>query len=437
MKEIIWKNISTLEQKKILLRPQQSKLTNIIAEVEDIIHQVRKNGDQALQKLTAQFDKAELLTLQVSEDEFIDAEIQVSLEAKLAIKQAAENITRFHQQQYPQALDIQTHLGILCQKKARPIQKVGLYIPGGTAPLPSTVLMLGIPSQIAQCPLRILCTPPNAKGYIDPHILWTAQQCGIKQIFKIGGAQAIAALAYGTETVPKVDKIFGPGNTWVTQAKLLVAQDPLGAAYDLPAGPSELMVIADKTAHPEFVAADLLSQAEHGVDSQVILICNDYEFSQKVQKAISHQLAQLSRRSIVEGALKLSWIIQVEHLEQACEIANLYAPEHLSIQTEKPDDLVDKIHSAGSVFLGHWSPEAAGDYASGTNHVLPTYGYARSFSGLSVADFMKQITFQKLTQAGLKAISHTIMTLAELEGLTAHKNAVAIRMQGESNEPHY
>jgi histidinol dehydrogenase len=293
--------------------------------------------------------------------------------------------------------------------------------------------MLGVPAKIANCPTRIMCSPPRQEGGIDPNILVAAQLCGIEKIYKLGGAQAIAAMAYGTETIPKVDKIFGPGNSWVTQAKILVSQDAAGAIYDLPAGSSEVMVIADSSANPEFIAADLLSQAEHGGDSQVMLVCTDIDVSNKVSEAIERQIKVLSRRTIAEQALKNSCLIIVDNVIDAVGIANEYAPEHLIMQVEEPRRYLEKIQNAGSVFLGPWSPESAGDYASGTNHVLPTYGFAKNLSGLSVRDFMKTITIQELTRGGLTDIADTIRRLTTIEGLGAHKNAVDIRLGGDKN----
>jgi len=429
MKTIIWKNLSQKEQHKILQRPLIQTKNNLVAATTKIIQSVYRQGDKAVHRFTKLYDKVTLDSFQISPSEFATAIKIISKPTKKALRLAAKQITIFHQAQYPKNIKLKTGTGIICEKQARPINRIGLYVPGGSAPLLSTVLMLGIPAQIAKCPLRILCTPPQPDGTIDPHILYAAKLCKIDLVYKIGGAQAIAAMAYGTATIPKVDKIFGPGNSWVTQAKILCAQDPRGAAYDLPAGPSELMVIADETADPDFVAADLLSQAEHGHDSQVFLVTNHQPLTQTVAIAIKKQLKHLSRRHLATKALQHSCLITVDNLTTAIEIANDYAPEHLIIQTKSSSQWQQKITSSGSVFLGKWSPESAGDYASGTNHVLPTYGYAKSYSGLGVGDFMTHITFQKLTKAGLQNISATIENLATIEGLDAHKNAVTIRLE--------
>jgi len=303
-----------------------------------------------------------------------------------------------------------------------------MYVPAGTAPLPSTALMIGVPAQIAGCERRVLCTPPRRDGNADPGVLYTARACGVTDIFKVGGAQAIAAMAYGTETVPKVDKIFGPGNAWVTAAKLAVAMDPEGAAYDMPAGPSEVLVVADQSAHPDFVAADLLAQAEHSPDAQVILVTDSRELAHAVNLEVDRQLSSLSRGNVIRAALAGSRIILVDSLETALEVSNLYAPEHLIVETERPRQWLGKVRHAGSVFLGAWTPESMGDYCSGTNHVLPTYGYARSFSGLSLADFTRQMTVQELTPEGIAGLGPVAQTLAMLEGLDAHANAVTVRL---------
>lgn len=430
LKQIIWKNLTTTERQKVLQRPA-APTTASLQQTQLIIDRVRNEGDAAIRQFSQQFDKVDLNTFQVTAEEFKAAEYKIDDVAKNALMLAAKNIETFHSAQYPKNISIETTPGVVCEMQYRAIQRIGLYVPGGTATLPSTLLMLGIPAKIAGCPLRVLCSPPRKDGSIDPHILLAAKFCGIDNVFKMGGAQAIAAMAYGTDTVPKVDKIFGPGNRWVTQAKILVAQDVTGANYEMPAGPSEQMVIADADANAEFVAADLLSQAEHGSDSQVILICNDQQFAHAVNQCITRQISQLPRKAIIEQALISSSTIIVDNLTTAIDIANVYAPEHLLLQVKNPRQLIEKIHCAGSVFLGAWSTESVGDYASGSNHVLPTYGYARSFSGVSVHDFMKRITFQELSQQGLENIAPAVITLARIEGLEAHARAVTVRINNE------
>lgn len=425
---INWKNLSAAEQIKILQRPA-SPTVNKIEQTQQIINQVRTEGDVALKNLTEIFDKVRLDTLLVTTAEILNAEEKIDIKVKQALKQAMQQLQLFHEAQLPDAIQVETNPGVFCEMHYRAIQNVGFYIPGGTASLPSTVLMLGIPARIAGCSQRILCTPPRQDGSVDPYILYAAKLCGINKIFKIGGAQAIAAMAFGTESVLKVDKIFGPGNSWVTQAKILCSQDPEGANYDLPAGPTEQMIIADKTANPIFAAADLLSQAEHGADSQVILISDDKILIDAVNQQIEQQLLTLPRRAIAEKALVNSYAIIVDNLSEAFALANRYAPEHLLLQVANPRAYIEKIENAGSVFLGHWAPESVGDYASGTNHVLPTYGYGKSFSGLGVVDFMKRITFQELTAQGLSEIAETVETLAAIEDLQGHKRAVSLRRE--------
>ncbi len=430
---IIWQELSARQQAEILARPAAPNRASL-QKTQVIVDAVRAEGDAALKRFTELYDNVALDNLQVDVAEFIAAEEAVSTTVKTALKNAAKNIEKFHQAQYPADLKVTTSPGIECALEWRPLQRVGLYIPGGTASLPSTVLMLGIPAKIAGCPVKILCSPPRPDGSIDPHVLVAAKICGIEQVYKVGGAQAIAAMAYGTESIPAVDKIFGPGNSWVAQAKLLVAQDADGATFDLPAGPSEQMVIADQDANPAWVAADLLSQAEHGIDSQVILICNDLQFAEQVNLQINEQIKSLPRHEIAVKALIHARAIIVSDMMMAIEIANRYAPEHLILQIKNPRDHIKYITAAGSVFLGPWAPESVGDYASGTNHVLPTYGYARNCSGLAVTDFMLRITFQELTQAGLQNLASTVEILAEIEGLAAHRQAVSIRINAENTE---
>lgn len=431
MKVLNWKLLSDKDKNACLQRPAQEDSQAIVMQAQKIIAQVQKGGDQALKQLSIQFDKVDLAGIQVSPAEFAATQ-NLNASVVTAINTAYQNIRSFHQAQLQPPIRVETQAGIICEKITRPIQKVGLYIPGGSAPLVSTTLMLGAPAQIAQCPQVVMCTPPNAQGNIDAHILYAAQLCGIKTIYKIGGAQAIAAMAYGTESVLKVDKLFGPGNAWVTAAKQIVAQDAKACSIDLPAGPSEVMVIADDKANPTFVAADLLSQAEHGPDSQVVLVCLSTEFAQNVQAQLQILLEKLSRKSIAEQSLAHSAMIVVEDLMEAVMIANHYAPEHLIIQTSDPRAILAHITCAGSIFLGAYAPESVGDYASGTNHVLPTYGYARNHSGLGLNDFLIHMSVQELTEAGLTALAPTVQTLAKIEGLDAHGLAVTLRIQESS-----
>ena len=395
--------------------------------VKKILEKVKAKGDKAIFKYTKRFDKVKLKKLEVTEKEIKTAVCFFPEKLRIAIQQAKSNIEKFHRSQIDDAKTIETMQGINCWRKSVGIEKIGIYIPGGSAPLFSTVLMLTIPATIAGCKEIILCTPPSKDGSVDPAILYVADLCGITKIFKVGGAQAIAAMAYGTESVPKVFKIFGPGNQFVTEAKQLIQKE--GVAIDMPAGPSEVLVIADDSAVPEFVAADLLSQAEHGPDSQAMLFTSSKSLVEKVTFQLLEQLSQLPRREIVEKALLNSRIVLLNKIDEAIELSNLYAPEHLILSCSNATDLTNKIVSAGSVFIGNYSPESVGDYASGTNHTLPTNGYAAMYSGVSVDSFVKKITFQQLTKEGLIKISNTVMQMAEAEGLDAHKNAVAIRLK--------
>ncbi len=395
--------------------------------VKKILRNVKTKGDKRLGKYTKQFDRVTLKNIQVSEKEIIKAELLLSEDLKKAIQVAKQNIETFHAAQKEEIIKIETMPGIVCWRKSEAIEKVGLYIPGGNAALFSTVLMLGVPAHLAGCKEIILCTPPSSDGHICPAILYTANLCGITRIYKVGGVQAIAAMAYGTETIPKVFKIFGPGNQYVTCAKQLVQQQ--GVAIDMPAGPSELLVIADETAVPEFVASDLLSQAEHGSDSQVMLVTCSELLESAVKKKIKKQLKQLPRKAIAEQALQNSKTILLRDIDEAVAFSNLYAPEHLILACAGAEELIEKITAAGSVFIGNYSPESAGDYASGTNHTLPTNGYAAMYSGVSLDSFVKKITCQQLTKEGLQNISNTVMEMAGEEGLFAHKNAVTIRLK--------
>ncbi|MEC5318614.1 histidinol dehydrogenase [Brenneria populi subsp. brevivirga] len=421
---IDWQRCSAQEQRRLLTRPAISASDRITSIVEEILASVKNRGDSALREYSARFDKTQVADIRVSAEEIAAACQRLDEDVKQAMATAVRNIETFHNAQKLPAVDVETQPGVRCQQLTRPIATVGLYIPGGSAPLPSTVLMLATPARIAGCQRVVLCSPPP----IADEILYAAQLCGIQEVFQLGGAQAVAAMAFGSESVPKVDKIFGPGNAYVTEAKRQVSQDLAGAAIDMPAGPSEVLVIADGGATPAFVAADLLSQAEHGPDSQVILLTPDAALARAVADAVAQQLLQLSRADIARQALSSSRVIVARDLEQCIEISNRYGPEHLIIQTRDAEKWVEKITSAGSVFLGDWSPESAGDYASGTNHVLPTYGYTATYSSLGLADFQKRMTVQQLTPQGLLQLAPTIETLAQAEQLTAHKNAVTLRV---------
>ncbi|WP_045418199.1 histidinol dehydrogenase [Vibrio campbellii] len=425
MRTVVWQSLSETQQDSILERPAITEGANITAAVSEVIAKVRKEGDAALLELTEKFDRVKPESIRVSSQEIDEASARLSEKMKSALEQAYENITKFHKAQKPQPIKVETQPGVLCEQVTRPIQKVGLYIPGGSAPLPSTVLMLGVPAKIAGCRKVVLCSPPP----IADEILYVAKLCGIDEVYNVGGGQAVAAMAYGTETVSKVDKIFGPGNAYVTEAKRQVSNDFRGAAIDMPAGPSEVLVIADETADPDFIAADLLSQAEHGPDSQVVLVTPSPVIADQVTDAVQRQLKALSRADIAEQALASSLIIIAESLTQSVSISNYYGPEHLIVQTKNPRELLPLLDNAGSIFLGDWSPESAGDYASGTNHVLPTYGYTRTYSSLGLADFSKRMTIQELSADGLKNLAPTVVTMAEAEGLDAHKRAVTIRTE--------
>ncbi len=427
MKPLIWKSLSAAARTAALQRPAQTAQPRTAAIVTDILTQVRRGGDVALRSLTAKLDGVKLSSLPVSDAEFAAAEKALRPADKAALRRAYRNLRAFHLAQCPKPVRVETMRGIVCEKVSRPIERVGLYVPGGSAPLFSTALMLGVPSQIAGNPVRVLCTPPGRDGRVSPWILFAARLCGITEVFKLGGAQAIAALAYGTQSVPKCDKLFGPGNSFVTEAKLQVSRD--AAAIDLPAGPSEVMVIADASANPAFVAADLLSQAEHGPDSQVVLVALSAKVAARVQTELDAQLAVLPRGTIATEALKKSRVILASSPAEAVEIANRYAPEHLILQVKEPRALLPRITTSGSVFLGAWTPESLGDYASGTNHVLPTYGWARACSGLGLADFQRTMTVQEANPRGLKKLGPVVERLALAENLAAHQRAVRVRLQ--------
>lgn len=410
---------------EILKRPAFDH-THLVTTVSAILEDVRQNGDVAVKKYTAQFDAVESDEFAVNEKEIHDAVTNVNTDLKAAIKLAKDNITAFHKVQKESVIKTETTNGVVCWRKPVAIEKVGLYIPGGTAPLFSTLLMLGIPAVLAGCKEIIVCTPPDKNGNISPVIVYVAQLIGIRTIYKIGGVQAIAAMAYGTQTVSKVNKIFGPGNQYVTCAKQLV--NASGIAIDMPAGPSELAIYADKTCNPAFVAADLLSQAEHGADSQVVLVASSLSIVENVRTEIEKQLSALPRKGIATLALQNSLAIVLENTTDAFDLLNEYAPEHLIIAADNVGELAERIVNAGSVFLGHYSPESAGDYASGTNHTLPTNGYAKAYSGVSLDSFVKKITFQQITKAGIQNIGKAVEIMAATEGLDAHKNAVTIRL---------
>lgn len=412
--------------KKILARPTFDK-KSLEDKIGAVLAEIKENGDAAITKYTALFDKVELSDFVVSESEIVEAESILTPELKKSIQQAAANIQAFHIKQMTKSEVISTMPGIECWRKSVGIEKVGLYIPGGSAPLFSTILMLAIPAKIAGCKEIVLCTPPDKEGKLNPAILFAANLVGVTKIFKIGGVQAIGAMAYGTETVPQVYKVFGPGNQFVMGAKLLIQKE--GVAIDMPAGPSEVCVMADDSAQPAFVAADLLSQAEHGPDSQVVLVTSSKDLLDEVAVEIDKQLAVLPRKEIAAKALENSKLILVKDIDTAIKLSNIYAPEHLILSVHNVDIVAQKIVNAGSVFLGNYSPESVGDYASGTNHTLPTNGYAKAYSGVSVDSFVKKITFQKLDASGLRNIASTVVNMAEAEGLQAHANAVIVRKQ--------
>ncbi len=428
MRVLDWSKLSERERRAALGRPSPESRADIAKVAAEVINTVRQQGDAALRIFTERFDGIKLDSLGVTRAEFTAARKELSTAQIAALERAIDNVSRFHQAQMPKPFATETMPGVHCERIIRPIQAVGLYVPAGSAPLPSAVVMLATPARIAGCPRRVLCTPPNRQGQANAAVLAAAELCGIDTVFKVGGAQAIAALAYGTQSIPKVDKIFGPGNAWVTAAKQLAANDPAGAACDMPAGPSEVLVIADDSARAEFVAADLLAQAEHDVQAQAILVTTSRTLADTTVSAIQTQLAGLSRRPILEQSLASSRCIVVADLDEAIEVANEYAAEHLILEVREPRRWLPRIHNAGSIFLGAWSPEPMGDYCSGTNHVLPTYGYARAYSGLSVLDFVKGVTVQELSPAGLLALGPTAVTLAEMEGLDAHANAVTRRL---------
>jgi len=424
-----WKDLDDAKREDLLRRPAVAAGASVDATVREILAAVRADGDAAVRRLTRELDRADVDEPRVPEEAFTAAEAGLDREAVAAIDRAIETVESFHRAQLPQPVRVETAPGVVCERLSHPLDAVGLYVPAGTAPLPSAAIMLAVPATIAGCPERILCTPPRPDGTADPAVLVAARRSGATAVYRMGGAQAVAAMAYGTESVPRVNKIFGPGNAWVTAAKSLVAADPDGAALDMPAGPSEVLVIADGDADPAFVASDLLSQAEHGPDSQVFLVTPDAALAEAVAAALEEQTAALGRGSIVREALSHSAVIIVEDLAEAVRVSNAYAPEHLIVQAADARSWLPRIRNAGSVFLGPWTPESMGDYCSGTNHVLPTYGYARTYSGLGVDQFLRHMTVQELTAAGLEGLGPTAVTLAGLEGLDAHARAVTLRLE--------
>jgi len=424
-----WHTLDDAARDRMLQRPAVADDASLRKEVEAIVREVRHDGDAALARLSARFDGVAPAPLRVSADEINAATQSLDPAAIAAIDVAIGNVRRFHEAQRPVDLVVETMPGVRCERLYRAIDAVGLYVPAGTAPLPSAAIMLGVPAAIAGCPRRILCTPPRPDGGADAAVVVAATRAGVTDIFKIGGAQAIAAMAYGTDSVPRVGKIFGPGNAWVTCAKSVVAASPDGAAIDMPAGPSEVLIIADEGASAEFVAADLLSQAEHGVDSQVVLVTTSVALADDVAAQLATQLPLLTRREIAVRALDHARIVVVDDLATAVEVSNRYAPEHLILQCRNARALLPEIRNAGSVFVGRWTPESVGDYCSGTNHVLPTYGYARSYSGLGVDQFLRAMTVQELTERGLAGLADTVIELAALEGLDAHAAAVSRRLR--------
>jgi histidinol dehydrogenase len=428
MRILDWTSLSQPQRIDALRRPAQRDASATRKAAQDIIDAVRRDGDAAVLKLTEKFDGVRLTSMQVTPPEFEAAERALTAAQTAAIERAIANVRKFHAAQMAAPLRVETAPGVMCERFSIPIRAVGLYVPAGSAPLPSTAIMLAVPAAIAGCPVRVLCTPPARNGSADAAILVAARKAGIDRVFKCGGAQAIAAMAYGTAAIPKCDKVFGPGNAWVTAAKLLVAQDADGAAADLPAGVTEVMVIADDSARADFVAADLLAQAEHSPDAQSLLVTTSAALAEEAAGQVQRQLAPLSRSAILAESVGHIRLLITDTLETAFEIANGYAPEHLLLEICEPRRWLSHVQAAGAVFLGHWSPESMGDYCSGPNHTLPTYGYAKAYSGLSLEDFQKRITVQQLTPAGLAGLGPTAQTLAKLEGLDAHAAAVTIRL---------
>jgi len=428
MRILEWTSLADTERRAALARPAQRDAARVARDAAQILEAVRAGGDAAVRDFSERLDGVRLADLAVSEAEFARAERALDASEHRAIETAIETVRKFHAAQAAPAIRVETAPGVICERISVPVRAVGLYVPAGSAPLPSTAVMLAVPAAIAGCALRILCTPPDRQGNAHPAVLVAARKAGVSRVFKVGGAQAIAAMAYGTASIPKCDKLFGPGNAWVTAAKLLVANDPAGAAADLPAGVSEVMVIADDTARPEFVAADLLAQAEHAAEAQAILVTSCAALAHEVAREVQRQLPSLTRAAILAASVPEMRLIVVDSLESAFAIANEYAPEHLLLEVQAPRAWLPRVQAAGAVFLGSWSPESMGDYCSGPNHTLPTYGHAKAYSGLSLEDFQKRITVQELTPAGLGALGATAQILARLEGLDAHAAAVTIRL---------
>ena len=428
-----WQDLGDGARARVLARPAVSASDEIRTTVSDIIAAVRAEGDIAVRRLSEQLDGVAPEALKVDAAAFDAAEQALSPEDRAAIRQAIANIRAFHEAQRPAPISVETMPGVRCERLSQPVDAVGLYVPAGSAPLPSAAMMLAVPAAIAGCPVRVLCSPPAVDGEVHPAILFAAREAGVTDVFRIGGAQAIAAMAYGTDSVPKVHKVFGPGNAWVTEAKSQVSADPAGAAQDMPAGPSEVLVIADAAANPDYVAADLLSQAEHGPDSQVVLLTDSATLIAQVQEAVVRLTQALDRADIVSDALTNSALIEVNDIDEAVAISNNYAPEHLIVNTADARDRLASIRNAGSVFLGRLTPESLGDYCSGTNHVLPTYGYARNYSGLGVDQFLRYMTVQEVTTEGLTNVGPIAARLASLEGLDAHRLAVDLRLAGDGS----
>lgn len=429
MRRLNWAELDPAERVQALARPENLYDPAIDNAVQAIMSDVRTDGDKALRALTLKFDGVDVADLQVDPDSLAAAWDALPVPQQDAIKTAAKNIERFHIAQRPKAISVETMAGVTCQRLPRAIDTVGLYVPGGTAPLVSTVMMLAIPAKVAGVRRAVIMTPPSQDGRVNPAVLAAACYCGITEVYAVGGAQAIAALAYGTETIPKVAKIFGPGNAYVAAAKSIASSAPGGPAIDLPAGPSEAMVLADANADPRFVASDLLSQAEHDTMAQVICVCSNKDMSEAIERELATQLKTLPRRDIAQSALNNGRMIIVQTRTDMIEIVAAYAPEHLIVQVDNPADLVPNIQNAGSVFLGPWTPESVGDYASGTNHTLPTYGAARAYSGVNTESFMTQMTVQTVTQVGLAALGPVVERLADMEGLEAHKRAISLRLE--------
>jgi histidinol dehydrogenase len=427
----VWDDLDATAQLKALARPELKTDAELPEQVSTIIKAVQKTGDKALRFYSQKFDNSPDNAIVLSADDIAQRLALLSSASKAAIDLAYDNIRRFHAAQQPSNIALETSPGVFCELHYRAFDAVGLYVPGGSAPLPSTVMMLGVPAQLSGCQRIVLVTPPGQPLATDiaPEIIYAAQRCGVHEIYTVGGAQAIAALAYGTESIAKVDKIYGPGNKYVTEAKQQVSQDYRGAAIDMPAGPSEVLIIADDSADANFVAADLLSQAEHGVDSQVVLVSDSEDLMAKTISAMEYQLLKLPRAFIAKKALKHCRFILTRDLDMAVQVSNRYAPEHLIIQTRQDARLLKTLNNAASIFVGPWTPESAGDYASGTNHVLPTYGFSRTYSSLSLLDFYRRYTVQTLSEQGLRAIGPAIVTLAQAEGLGAHAEAVNVRLK--------